>query len=79
MSDYLYFSNNLTDIKNHMLDYIVGCKSVLQQKVMASKENMDLQLPFLFSSQNKLRSSELEQYFGKFVNHTVWLWKTEAK
>ena len=30
MSDYLYFSSNLTDIKNHMLNYIVGCKSVLQ-------------------------------------------------
>ena len=30
MSDYLYFSNNLKDIKDHMLDYTVGCKSVLQ-------------------------------------------------
>ena len=30
MSDYLYFSNNLKDTKDHMLDYVVVCKSVLQ-------------------------------------------------
>ena len=30
MSDYLYFSNNLKDIKDHMLDYIVVCENVLQ-------------------------------------------------
>ena len=42
MSDYLYFSNNLKEIKNHMLDYIVSCKIFLQSKVTASKENMNL-------------------------------------
>ena len=36
MSDYLYFSNNLKDIIDHMLDCIVSCK------VTASKENMNL-------------------------------------
>ena len=30
MSDYLYFPNNLKDIKDHMLDYIVSCKIFLQ-------------------------------------------------
>ena len=29
-SDYLYFSNNLKHIKDHMLDYIVSCKIFLQ-------------------------------------------------
>ena len=42
MSDYLYFSNNLKDIKDDMLDYIVSCKIFLQQKVTASKENINL-------------------------------------
>ena len=30
MSDYLYLSNNLKDIKDHMLDCIVSCKIFLQ-------------------------------------------------
>ena len=30
MSDYLYFPNNLKDVKEHMLDYIVNCKVFLQ-------------------------------------------------
>ena len=30
INDYLYFSNNLKDIKYHMLDYIVSCKILLQ-------------------------------------------------
>ena len=30
MSDYLYFSSNLKDIKDHMLDYIVSCEIFLQ-------------------------------------------------
>ena len=30
MCDYSYFSNNLKDIKDHMLDYIVSCKIFLQ-------------------------------------------------
>ena len=42
MRDYLYFSNNLKDKKDHMLDYIVSCKTFLQKKVTASKENMNL-------------------------------------
>ena len=29
MSDYLYFSNNLKNIIDHMLDYIVGCEIFL--------------------------------------------------
>ena len=32
MSDYLYFSNNLKDIKDNMLDYIISCKIFLQEK-----------------------------------------------
>ena len=39
MSDYLYFSNNLKDIKDHMLDYIVSFKIFLQKKVTTSKLN----------------------------------------
>ena len=31
MSDYLYFSNNLNDIIDHMLDYIVSCKTFYNQ------------------------------------------------
>ena len=27
MSDYLYFSNNLKDIRDHMLDYTLFCKN----------------------------------------------------
>ena len=43
MSDYLYFPNNLKDINDHILDYIVSCKIVLQSKVTTiSKENMNL-------------------------------------
>ena len=30
LSDYLYSSNNLKDIKDHILDYIVSCKIFLQ-------------------------------------------------
>ena len=30
MSDYLYLPNNLKDVKEHMLDYIVSCKVFLQ-------------------------------------------------
>ena len=30
MNDYLYFSNNLIDIKDHMLDFIASCKIFLQ-------------------------------------------------
>ena len=30
MSGYLYFSNDLKDIKDHMLDYIVSSKIFLQ-------------------------------------------------
>ena len=30
MSDYLYFSNNLKSIIDHMLDYIAGCEIFLQ-------------------------------------------------
>ena len=30
MSDYLYFSNNSKDIKDHMLGYIVSCEIFLQ-------------------------------------------------
>ena len=29
MSDYLYFPNNLKDIKDHIQDYIVSCKIFL--------------------------------------------------
>ena len=42
MSDYLYFSNNFKDIKDHMLDYIVSCSIFLKLKVTASKENINL-------------------------------------
>ena len=42
ISDYLHFSKNLKDIKDHMLDYIASCKIFLPQKVTASKENMNL-------------------------------------
>ena len=41
MSDYLYFSNDLKDKKEHILDYIVSCKNI-QWKVTACKENMNL-------------------------------------
>ena len=30
MRDYLNFSNNLKDIKDYILDYIVSCKIFLQ-------------------------------------------------
>ena len=33
MSGYLYFLNILKDINDHMLDYIISCKIVLQEKV----------------------------------------------
>ena len=28
MSNYLYFPNNLKDIKDHIKDYIVSCKTI---------------------------------------------------
>ena len=37
MSSYLYFPNNLKDIKDHIKDYIISCK-----------ENINLQLPYSF-------------------------------
>ena len=42
MSSYLYFQNNLKDIKDQIYDYIISCKFFLQQKVEVSKESMKL-------------------------------------
>ena len=50
MSDYLYFSSNLNDIIDHMLDYIVSCKIFLQSKLTASKENITYNYLFPFTA-----------------------------
>ena len=50
MSGYLYFPNNLKDIKDHIQAYMIICKIFLQLKVTVFKENLNLQLPLIFYS-----------------------------
>ena len=42
MSGYLYFLNNLNDIKDHIEAYVISCKIFFQLMVTAFKENLNL-------------------------------------
>ena len=48
MSGYLYFPNNLKDIKDHIYADMIGCKIFFQLMVTVFKENLNSLLPFIF-------------------------------
>ena len=50
MSGYLYFHNNLKDIKDHIQADMISCKTFFQLMVAVFKEKLDLQLPLIFYS-----------------------------
>ena len=50
MSDYLYFPNNLKDIKDHIQADMISCKIFFQLMVTVFKEKLNLQLPLIFYS-----------------------------
>ena len=50
MSDYLYFPNNLKDIKYHIQAYMISGKIFFQLMVTVFKENLNLQLRLIFYS-----------------------------
>ena len=50
MSGYLYFYNNLKDIKDHIQADMVSCKIFFQLMVTVFKEKLNLQLPIIFYS-----------------------------
>ena len=53
MSDYLYFPNNLKDIKDY-IDWYKGCKIFFQLIVTVFKEKLNLHLPLTFYSSFRL-------------------------
>ena len=50
MSSYLYFPNNLRDIKDNIDTYIISCKIFFQENVTISSKNMNLYLFLSFCS-----------------------------
>ena len=42
MNGYLYFPNNLKDIKNQIKAYMISCKKCFQLMVTVFKENLKL-------------------------------------
>ena len=61
MSGYLYFPNNLKDIKDHIQADMISCKIFFQLMVTVFKEKPNLQLPLIF-------------YFSiKFVFETTYI------
>ena len=54
MSGYLYFPNNLKDIKDHVQAYMISFKIFFQLMVTVFKENLNLQLPLIFYSSIRL-------------------------
>ena len=48
MSDYLYFLNNLKDIKDHVEVDMTSCKIFFQLMVAVFKEKLNLYLPLIF-------------------------------
>ena len=48
MSGYLYFPNNLKDIKDHIQADMISCKIFFQLMVTVFKEKLNLQLPLIF-------------------------------
>ena len=48
ISGYLYFPNNLKDIKDHVQAYMISFKIFFQLMVTVFKENLNLQLPLIF-------------------------------
>ena len=50
VSGYLYFPNNLKDIKYHVQAYMISFKIFFQLMVTVFKENLNLQLPLIFYS-----------------------------
>ena len=50
MSSYLYFPNNLKDIKNNIDTYIISCKIFFQENITVSSKNMNLYLFLSFCS-----------------------------
>ena len=50
MSSYLYFLNNLRDIKDNIDTYIISCKLFFQENVTVSSKNINLYLFLSFCS-----------------------------
>ena len=50
MSSYLYFPNNLRDIKDNIDTYVISCKIFFQENVTISSKNMNLYLFLSFCS-----------------------------
>ena len=50
MSGYLYISNNLKDLEDHIQAYMISYKIFSQLMVTVFKENLNLQLPLIFYS-----------------------------
>ena len=50
MSGYLYFANNLKDMKDHIQADMISCKIFFQSMVTVFKEKLNLQLPLIFCS-----------------------------
>ena len=50
MSGYLYFPNELKDIKDHIYTYLISFEIFFQLMVTVFKENLNLQLPLVFYS-----------------------------
>ena len=50
MSGYLYFPNNLKEIKGHIQADMMSCKIFFQLMVTVFKEKLNLQLPLIFYS-----------------------------
>ena len=48
MIDYLYFPNNIKDLKDHVQACMISCKIFFQLMARVSKENLNLQLPVIF-------------------------------
>ena len=53
MSGYLYFPNNLKDMKDHIQADMISCKIFFQSMVTVFKEKLNLQLPLIFCSSIK--------------------------
>ena len=70
MSDYLYFLNNLKEIKSHLQAYMRRCKVLFQLTVIVSKENLNLQLSLTFYSSITFLLESI--YFRTNCREQVW-------
>ena len=67
MSGYLYFPNNLKDIKYHIQADIKSCKIFFQLMVTVFKEKLNLQLPLISEQIAENRFEALLEISDKFI------------